>query len=110
MINSLNSVVEMKQTDPELDKVINIGFPVTKFDRTERKKMKHQLKESIAEKELDLERAARTRTCKLELERATRIGTCYLELERAARINTKLNIHKYICKFSLNNESCYPQK
>ncbi|XP_071172265.1 large ribosomal subunit protein mL38-like isoform X2 [Mytilus edulis] len=68
-------ITEMKQTDPELDKVINIGFPVTKFDRTERKKIKHQLKESIAEKELDLERAARTRTLNVPLEEVKKIYT-----------------------------------
>lgn len=58
---------ELNRKDPELDKVINIGFPMPKMDRTERRKRENVLKKlrSDTETKTELEKAARQRTCKL---------------------------------------------
>jgi hypothetical protein len=58
---------ELNRKDPELDKVINIGFPMPKMDRAERRKRGNVLKKfrSDTETKTELEKAARQRTCKL---------------------------------------------
>ena len=58
---------ELNRKDPELDKVINIGFPMPKIDRAERRKRGNVLKKfrSDTETKTELEKAARQRTCKL---------------------------------------------
>ena len=55
----------MNRKDPELDKVINIGFPMPKMDRTERRKRENALKKlrSDTETKAELEKTARQRTC-----------------------------------------------
>lgn len=61
-------IAELNKKDPVLDKDINIGFPVSKLTRSERKKTRREQGQSVTSYLPQLEKSARDRTLVIPLD------------------------------------------